>query len=145
MNQDMRVYDYLNGHLTDSDRNAFEHDLISDPSLAERVEAERALMEKVRTEFQAWDSPALHSSVADNILSQLAAEPTSPPRFRGFLAPLLIAAALVAGFFWFSQKSVPDHPEPSQVRMVMASNHPLINIYVIDPLPANLWEGDVTP
>lgn len=142
MKDDSRVYDYLNNHLDPQARLAFEQDMAQDPLLAETVEMERALMARIRDEFNGWEPPALDDLAHARLHAQWKKERT---RRLYLLPPLLAAAALAAGFLWLKEPKTPPPPQPAEVRMVMASQNPLITIYVVDPLPADLWKGDETP
>ncbi len=145
MNSDSPIHDYLNGHLNPREREAFEQEIRLDPDLAKRVETERIFMQDLRGDFEAWDPQEPDPSFGPNLLSQLASEHSKGAKLRRFVIPVLAAAALVLGFIWLNHTAKPKSPEPSQVRAVVASNHPLINIYVVDPLPADLWKGEGSP
>ncbi len=93
-------------------------------------------------EFEKIQAPALESSRKVRILTSATAAKRKNWRWG-----LVAAATLLAGLLiWRQSKPMPPLPGTTpSLAMVLATDNPKINVYVVNHLPDDLWQGGFTP
>ena len=90
---DERLADWVDGRLSERDRERFEAELRVSPRLREQVEEYERTVSSIRSALQAPTQP---TELADRVMATLAAEAVRPqPRRRGFL-PMVWAVTSAA-------------------------------------------------
>ncbi|MCB1052240.1 MAG: hypothetical protein KDC71_16685 [Acidobacteria bacterium] len=119
MDRERQALDYVNGHLNEAERAELDQLRAEDPELDQMIREVETEMRWVRNHAPLFVQPAV-----------------SPAPWRRILPAAAIVAAVSMLWFFYSR---PPH-DPPKLCLVLQTENPKVQVYLVNNLPAELWE-----